>query len=214
VTGLATGVSPRFHALLLAEGLGDKRVLDVGTGAGRLAFLLAPAARHVVGLDRDPARISEARRRAAAEGIANVEFHEADVEAEEYARWAPDLVTGHLCASDAIVLRAGRVLRPGACLGLVALHADQWRETGRPSRFAFDEDRMAAALGRAGLVPAVMEVERRVQRFASAAATLAAAGGQRSRWEADGRWQGFVDFVGAGGRTLTRSHLVVTARRR
>ena len=84
------GVSARFLDLLAREPLGVSRVLDVGCGAGRLSLALAPASRWVVGLDREAASIQEARRRAAAAGLVNVEFHEADVEAEPYEPWRPD----------------------------------------------------------------------------------------------------------------------------
>ena len=89
-------VSPRFLALLTAEGLEGKRALDVGCGSGRLTLWLAPRVKHAVGLDRDPAALDEGRRRALAESLSNVEFHEADVERDEYERWRPDLVTAHL----------------------------------------------------------------------------------------------------------------------
>lgn len=214
-SGLAApGVSPRFLGLLAAEGLEGRRVLDVGCGWGRLALALAPAAGHVVGLDRDAARIAEARERARAAGLAGVEFHEADVEAEEYTPWAPDLVTAHLCASDAIIDRAGRALPPGGCLGMVSLHVDRWRETGRVSRFAYDEAGMERALRAAGLEPEAIEVEREVQTFGSAGEALAAVAGLQASWKADGRWAGYLAFLEAGGRTLTRSQVVVKARRR
>ena len=146
-----SGLSRRFLALLEQEGLGGKRVLDLGCGWGRLALVLAVSAARVVGLDRDAGAIRNARERAAGAGLGNVEFHEMDVEREDYGRFAPDLITAHLCASDAIMERAGRALPPGGCLGMVAFHVDQWRETGRVSRFAYDEARMEAVLRRAGL---------------------------------------------------------------
>ncbi len=207
------GPSPRFLTLLAEEGLAGKQVLDVGCGWGRVALALAPGARWVIGLDRDTALIGEARRRAAAAGLDNVEFHEADVEREEYDRWHPDLVTAHLCASDAIVERASRALRPGSCLGMVAFHVDQWKETGKISPFAYDEERMRRTLEARGLVPEALEVDRRVQRFASVREALAAAAGLRDRWQADGRWHRYLAFLEGGGRTLTRSHLIVKARR-
>jgi SAM-dependent methyltransferase len=209
-----SGLSPRFLALLEQEDLGGKRVLDLGCGWGRLALVLAARAGRIVGLDRDAAAIRAARERAAAAGLGNVEFHEVDVEREEYGRFAPDLVTAHLCASDAILERTGRALPHGGGLGMVAFHVDQWRETGRVSRFAYDEARMEAALRRAGLEPEVVEVEREVQRFASVEAGLAAAVGLEDRWKADGRWYSYIGFLEAGGRTLTRSHLIVKARKR
>ena len=208
-----TGISPRFLALLAGEELERKRVLDLGCGWGRLSLLLARRAHHVIGLDRDPALISDGRARVEAEGLVNVELHEADVEREEYGRWEPDLVTAHLCASDAIVERASRALRPGCCLGMVAFHVDQWRETGKVSRFAYDEARMDAALRRSGLAPEAVEVEREVRTFASVEEGLAAAVSLQDKWKSDGRWHRYLRYLEEGGRTLTRSHLIVMARK-
>jgi SAM-dependent methyltransferase len=209
----APGVSARFLDLLAAEPLAASRVLDVGCGAGRLALAVAPVARWVVGLDREADLIREARARAAAAGLGNVEFHEADVEADGYERWRPDLVTAHLCASDAIVERAGRALAPGASLAMVSFHVDQWKETGRVSRFAYDQDRMRALLTAHRFAVEALEVEQEVRRFASVEEGLAAAVGLEDRWKADGRWFRYIAFLEGGGRTLTRSHLLVMARR-
>ena len=51
-----------------------KDVLDIGTGDGRLTWLIAPMARTVVGLDPDPEGIREAAREAKRRGLANVRF--------------------------------------------------------------------------------------------------------------------------------------------
>ncbi len=209
----SAGISPRFLALLAAEKLAGKRILDIGCGWGRLSLVLAREAVWVTGLDRDPALIREGRARISAAGLTNVELHEADVEREEYARWAPDLVTAHLCASDAIIERAARALSSGCCLGMVAFHVDQWRETGKVSRFAYDEARMDATLRRAGLIPEVLEVESEVKLFSSVEEGLAAAVGLADRWKADGRWHRYIAFLESGGRTLTRSHLIIVARK-
>jgi SAM-dependent methyltransferase len=209
----AAGVSPRFLALLAGEPLGRSRVLDVGCGSGRLSLALAPVSRSVVGLDRDVPALEEARRRAAAAGLANVEFHEADVEAAPYEPWRPDLVTAHLCASEAIIARAASALPGGAGLAMVAFHVDQWKETGRVSRFAFDEARMREALVARGFAVEALEVEREERRFDSVEEGLAAAVGLEDRWRADGRWFRYIAFLESGGRTLTRSHLLVKARR-
>src|SRR6266852_5219569 len=209
----APGVSVRFLDLLAQEPLGRSLILDVGCGAGRLSLALAPASKWVVGLDREAPLIQEARRRAAAAHLANVEFHEADVEAAPYEPWRPDLVTAHLCASDAIIERAAAALHPGACLAMVAFHVDQWKETGRISRFAYDEARMRAALEERGFAVEALEVEQEVRRFASVEEGLAAAVGLEDRWRTDGRWFRYITFLESGGRTLTRSHLLVKARR-
>jgi protein-L-isoaspartate O-methyltransferase len=207
-------VSPRLLALLEAEPLSGAAALDVGTGRGPLALALAPRCRRVIGIDRDAEILVEARSQATMAGAANVEFVVADAEVEEYARFAPDLVVAHLCMSEAIAERAARALAPGRVLAFVAFHAEQWRETGRRSRFAYDEDQVAALLERMGFLLEHVEVDREVQRFDSVEAGLAAAIGLGERWRADGRWFHFVKFLEAGGRTLTRAHLVAKARRR
>jgi SAM-dependent methyltransferase len=210
-------VSARFWELLLAEPLRDATVLDVGTGSGRIALALAPLCKRVVGVDRDREVIDEATRRAAAAGLDNVEFLVADADTADYAGLVPEtprLVTAHLFLSDALVDRSARVLPPGGALALVGFHVEQWKETGRPSRFAYDEDRMRRVLEDAGFAVEHLGVEREVQRFGSVEEALAAAIGLAEKWKSDGRWFRYIKFLEEGGRTLTRSHLVVKARRR
>jgi predicted TPR repeat methyltransferase len=186
----------------------------VGTGTGRLALALALRCRRVVGIDRDAGAIEEASLLARRAGLTNVEFRVMDAEAGEYTDLAPDLVAAHLCMSDAIIERAGRALASGRGLGFVAFHADHWRETGRRSRFAYDADQVARVLGAQGFAVEHLEVDRQVRTFDSVEEGLAAALGLEDRWRVDGRWLHYVKFLEAGGRTLTRSHIVCFARRR
>jgi hypothetical protein len=58
-----------------------------------------------------------------------------------------------------------------------------------------------------------LEVEREERAFASVEAALAAVVGLEERWRSDGRWVRYIRFLEEGGRTLTRSHLLVKARR-
>jgi SAM-dependent methyltransferase len=213
------GVSPRFWALLCAERLNDRDILDVGTGTGRLALGLAPYCRRVVGIDRDASAIEEARRHAAAAGLDNAEFLVLDAEAVDHYRAIaadgrpPDLIVAHLCVSDRIIDNSARSLDRDRVLAFVAFHADQWRETGRRSRFAYDEDQARRVLEASGFAVQHLEVECQVQRFDSVEAALAAAIGLQERWKTDGRWFHYVRFLEEGGRTLTRSHLIVKARK-
>ena len=212
--GVERSLSPTLQAWLDAESLQGRTVLDVGTGTGRLALHVAPRVRRVVGIDTDAGALVEARRRAHRGGHANVVFVVADAEQADYrALGPPDVVVAHLCVSDAIVERAGAALPPGGVLAFAAFHVDQWRETGRVSRFAYEPERARAVLGANGFAVEHLEVEQEVTRFASAAEALQATGDHRPRWETDGRWAAWERFVLDGGRALTHSRLVVLARR-
>src|SRR5437868_10861212 len=83
-TSIPSGVNTTFWKLLVAEPLRDAVVLDVGTGAGRVALAVAPLCKSVVGVDRESDVIEEARQRADAIGIRNVEFVVADADAIEF----------------------------------------------------------------------------------------------------------------------------------
>ncbi|MGH7390900.1 MAG: class I SAM-dependent methyltransferase [Candidatus Rokuibacteriota bacterium] len=212
------GVSPKFWRLLVAEPLRRHAVLDVGTGSGRLALALAPHCGSVLGIDRDPAVIDEARRRARAAGLRNVEFLVADAERIEYdgrsLPIAPTMVTAHLYLSRELIDASSRALPDGGVLAFVGFHADQWRETGRRSRFAWDGDVAAAALGEGGFVIAHLEVDAELKTFGSVEEALAAVVGLEERWRQDGRWFRYIEYLERGGRSLTRSHLIGKARRR
>jgi ubiquinone/menaquinone biosynthesis C-methylase UbiE len=208
------GVSPAFLALVRSEPIRELGLLDIGCGWGRLTLLLAPEAGRIVGIDRDAAALREARRLARKRSLANARFVVADAEVVEYRRWRPQMVVAHLCMSDAIIERASRALPPGGSLAFACFHTDQWKETGKVSRFAYSEERMSSVLRANGFVPERLEVEREVAEFSTVADGLSLVREIRSRWEADGRWENFLAFLEAGGRTLTRSHLIVKARKR
>src|SRR5262249_50680665 len=93
---------------------GDERVLDVGTGAGALAFAFAPLVRHVVGLDPVPELLARARDRAAA----NTEFVEGAGTALPFDDGSFDLVgthrtLHHVAQPERVVAELARVTRPG-----------------------------------------------------------------------------------------------------
>jgi len=93
---------------------GEERALDVGTGAGALAFALAPLVREVVGLDPVPELLELARARA----LPNTEFLDGDGTALPFPDDTFDLAgthrTLHHVAQPAhIVAELARVTRPG-----------------------------------------------------------------------------------------------------
>jgi len=68
-------------------------------------------------------------------------------------------------------------------------------------------------LAEQGFVVEHLSVERDVQRFEYVEQALAAAIGLAEKWRTDGRWFRYVKFLEEGGRTLTRAHLHVKARK-
>jgi len=60
--------------------LSGRRILEIGCGRGRLTRELAHLASSVVAIDPDPARIADARRLKASEGMSNVSFRVATAE--------------------------------------------------------------------------------------------------------------------------------------
>jgi ubiquinone/menaquinone biosynthesis C-methylase UbiE len=103
---------------------GGERALDVGTGAGALAFALAPLVGEVVGIDRVPELLALARARAAA--FDNVSFVEGDAGALPFEDFSFDL-TGtlrtlhHMAHPEIVLSEIARVTR----LGGRALVVDQ-----------------------------------------------------------------------------------------
>lgn len=73
-------LAPRVEAKLLQE-LGLKKtdkVLEIGTGSGYMAALLAARAEHVVSVENRPALAEQARRNLAAAGVDNVTVETGD----------------------------------------------------------------------------------------------------------------------------------------
>jgi ubiquinone/menaquinone biosynthesis C-methylase UbiE len=135
------------------------RVLDVGTGPGRVPVAIATAAPHlrVEGLDLLPEMVEQARRSAAAAGLADrVVFTVGDVAALPYPDASFDLIVSsmsqhHWPDARAGLRELGRVIRPGGRIWIYdfrpALHradaaargafpaGDVRRETVRTGRF-------------------------------------------------------------------------------
>jgi SAM-dependent methyltransferase len=212
--GKPDGLSRFLLDFIHSEGLAGKAVLDVGCGWGRLALALAHDARRVLGVDRDREAIARARKLAEERALTNVEFRVEDAEAIDYRTLGVfDMVVANLCVSDAIIERSSLVLGPGRCFAFACFHTDQWKETGKVSPFAYDRPRLEAVLDRNKFRVERMEIERDVVEFVSKEEALWATEGLKPKWEADGRWANYAVYLERGGRQLTRSHLIVKARK-
>ena len=124
-------------------------VLDVATGTGNTALTLAPQVRRVVGLDLASAMLEQARARAKAESIPNVEFVSGSAEELPFPDGEFSLVVSrhaphHFHHLDKFLCEVRRVLKPGGRFVLadqispstqVADWVDRWERTRDPSHF-------------------------------------------------------------------------------
>jgi ubiquinone/menaquinone biosynthesis C-methylase UbiE len=112
------------------------RVLDVGCGTGHATRRAARIARSgsAVGLDLSSAMLAVARQRARDEGLANVEFAQADAQIHAFDSTSFDVAIGQTSAmffGDRVAALAniGRALRPGGRLVLLTwqpLSENEW----------------------------------------------------------------------------------------
>ncbi len=162
----AAAVERRLLDLLPAEGLG--RLLDIGTGTGRLLEVLAPRVAAGLGIDASKAMLALARTRLAGEGLGHCTVRQGDMYRMPLADASFDLVTMHMVLHYAedpagAIAEAARVLRPGGRLIIVELAAHGRADL--TERFAhrwpgFSPDQLAALLGANALLadtPAVVD---------------------------------------------------------
>jgi ubiquinone/menaquinone biosynthesis C-methylase UbiE len=126
---------------------GDERALDVGTGAGALAFALAPHVREVIGVDLVPELIERGREYAKGR-YENVELVEGDIVHLPYERGEFDLVCEravlhHVPRPELVIAEMTRVTRRGGRLlvidqlapidPLVSIELDRFERARDPS---------------------------------------------------------------------------------
>jgi SAM-dependent methyltransferase len=149
-----SAVEDRMRAMLGSE-LG--RLVDIGTGTGRMIELFGAAASHAIGVDRSPEMLRLAR--AKLDGIAGCELRQGDISALPLNDATADTVILHqvlhfIPAPEAALAEAARLLAPGGCL-LIADFAPHEREELRTqdahARLGFSDDQIANWLAAAGL---------------------------------------------------------------
>lgn len=148
----AEELAASVHAFVLPRG--EERALDAGTGAGALAFALAPHVREVVGVDRVPELLARARERAAA--FDNVTFVEADITKLPFEDSSFDLAgtlrtLHHVPRPELVIAELVRVTRPGGVVVVI----DQIAPVDPLAALAVDRFERARDPGHARLLPEI-----------------------------------------------------------
>lgn len=147
-------------AILKATGDGPfERLIDLGTGTGRMLTLLGPLARCSIGLDLSRQMLNIARTRVAEAGLSNCELRHGDIHGTGLADARADLVVVHqvlhyLGEPAAAVAEAARLTSPGGRLLIVdfAPHEFEFlRAEHRHRRLGFSDEEISRWFFEAGL---------------------------------------------------------------
>lgn len=145
----------------LGRALGDGglgSLLDIGTGTGRMAELLAPRARHVTALDKSPEMLRIARARLQDLPASKVELVQGDFLALPFADASFDTVLFHqvlhyAVEPKAVLAEAARVTREAGRIAIVDFAAhdrEELRERHAHARLGFSDEQMLGLLSEAG----------------------------------------------------------------
>lgn len=137
------------------------RLIDIGTGTGRMIELLGPRAAESIGIDRSYEMLRVARVKLDRAGVAGATLRQGDMYALPLADEAADNVILHQVlhyaqAPAAAIGEAARILRPGGQLLIVdfAPHErEEFRESDAHARLGFADDAIHAWMMGAGLEP-------------------------------------------------------------
>jgi len=147
-------------AIARAAGPGPfDRVVDLGTGSGRMLTLLGAKARMSIGLDLSQNMLNIARANVAKAGLDKVELRHGDIFATRLPGQSADLVLVHqvlhyLVDPAAAVAEAARLVSPGGKLLIVdfAPHdLERLREEHQHRRLGFADEEIGRWLAEAGL---------------------------------------------------------------
>ena len=135
------------------------RLVDIGTGTGRMIELFAPRAAYAIGIDKSSEMLRLARVKLEAAGISS-SLRQGDMYALPLQDESADCVIIHQVLHYAhspatAIVEAARVLSPGGTLLIVDFAAhdrEELRETDAHIRLGFDDESMRAWFAAAGLV--------------------------------------------------------------
>ena len=145
-------------AVLAGRSLG--RLVDIGTGTGRMIALLAPFADRALGIDRSPEMLRMARSNLSGAGLDAIELRQGDMYALPLPRGSADTAILHQVLHyaqqpAAAIAEAARLLDQGGRLLIVdfARHErEDLRVRAAHVRLGFDDAQLSGWFGDAGLV--------------------------------------------------------------
>jgi ArsR family transcriptional regulator len=152
----------------VARALADQpvgRLVDIGTGTGRMIELFGRDAIHALGVDRSPEMLRLARVKLAEAGLDSAELRQGDMYALPLAAGSADTVIVHQVLHyaqqpAAAVAEAARLLTPGGRLLVVdfAPHElEELRSRDAHARLGFSDEAMLKYFDEAGLEGRVVE---------------------------------------------------------
>jgi ArsR family transcriptional regulator len=147
------------------EGAAVGRLVDIGTGTGRMIEVFGPAAAHATGIDRSPEMLRLARVKLAEAGLHSVELRQGDMYALALPSGSAETVILHQVLHyaqnpAAAVAEAARLLTTGGRLLIVdfAPHErEELRTRDAHVRLGFADEAMLKYLEAAGLKARVVE---------------------------------------------------------
>ncbi|AYJ87409.1 methyltransferase domain-containing protein [Sphingomonas paeninsulae] len=151
-----SAVEARMHAVL-GDNIG--RLVDIGTGTGRMIELFGSKAAHTVGIDRSPEMLRLARSKLSESGAEKWELRQGDLTALPLEDSSADTVILHqvlhyIPTPEAALAEVGRLLAPGGRLLIVdfASHdREELRVQDAHARLGFSDRQMGLWFVAAGL---------------------------------------------------------------
>lgn len=136
-----------------------QRMLDLGTGTGRMLELFGSRAEEAIGFDLNTQMLTLARSRVSSANLSNCQVRQSDISALSLPAQSADLIILHqvmhfLDNPELVMREAGRVIKPGGRLLIAdfAAHTKEWlREEHAHRRLGFTNDEIAAWLEINGL---------------------------------------------------------------
>ena len=152
----------------IARALGERpvgRLVDIGTGTGRMIELFGPGADHALGVDRSPEMLRLARSKLAQAGLSSAELRQGDMYALPLAASSADTIIIHQVLHyaeqpEVAIAEAARLLKTGGRLlniDFAPHEREELRTRDAHARLGFGDEAIVKHMEAAGLAGRVVE---------------------------------------------------------